>query len=235
MASETTAPAVGVEDVAGVRSRISWGAILGGAVVAVAVYLVLTFLFTAIGLSLTEAGVRDRTALGGAAAAALVTVFASLFVGGWVTAQLTAGETQREAMIYGVLTWAVVTGFFLMAVGAGVRGGYFVVVSGTLAAQNNGAIQQQGVEQNLRALGVRQETIDAVKTQADPERLKAQANDPAVQEQAKDALVAASWIAFAGTLLSVASAVGGAVVGSGPEFRLFPVMANRRTDIILAR
>ncbi|MBX9626776.1 MAG: hypothetical protein K2X82_23445 [Gemmataceae bacterium] len=228
MASDnTTAPAVGVEDVAGVRSRISWGAILGGAVVAVAVYLVLTFLFTAIGLSLTEAGIRSKAALGGAAAAALVTVFVALFVGGWVTAQLTAGETQREAMIYGVLTWAVVTGFFLMAVGAGVRGGYFAVVSGTLVAQNGGAFDQAGVEANLRAIGVKQETIDAVKTQV---------NNPASQEQAQDALVAASWIAFAGTLLSVASAVGGAVVGSGPEFRLFPVMAaGRRQEIIIAR
>jgi hypothetical protein len=225
MASENAQP-VGVEDVAGVRSRISWGAILGGAVVAVAVYLVLTFLFAAIGMSLTEAGVRDRTALGAAAACALVTVFLSLFVGGWVTAQLTAGETQREAMIYGVLTWAVVTGFFLMAVGAGVRGGYFAVVSGTLVAQNSGAFDQQGVEANLRALGVNQQTIDAVRTQM---------NDPTNQEQARDALLAASWIAFAGTLLSVASAVGGAVVGSGPEFRLFPVVAGRRTDIILAR
>ncbi|MBX9585517.1 MAG: hypothetical protein K2X87_34860 [Gemmataceae bacterium] len=226
MASDNAQP-VGVEDLAGVRSRISWGAILGGAVVAVAVYLVLTFLFAAIGMSMTEAGIRSKVALGSAAAAALVTVFVSLFVGGWVTAQLTAGETQREAMIYGVLTWAVVTGFFLMAVGAGVRGGYFAVVSGTLVAQNSGAFDQQGVEANLRSLGVKQETIDAV---------KAQANNPVAQEQAQDALTAASWIAFAGTLLSIASAVGGAVVGSGPEFRLFPAaVATRRTGVILAR
>ena len=225
MASDSTV-SVGVEDVAGVRSRVSWGAILGGAVVAVAVYLVLTFLCTAVGLSLSEAGMRDRTALGGAAAAALVTVFLALFVGGWVTAQLTAGETQRESMIYGVLTWAVVTGFFLMAVGAGVRGGYFAVVSGTLVAQNGGALDQAGVEANLRSIGVKQETIDAVRSQM---------NNPATQDQAKEALVAASWIAFAGTLLSIASAVGGAVVGSGPEFRLFPVVAGRRSDLILAR
>ena len=45
---------VKMEDVAGVRSRISWPAIVAGAVVAVAVNLVLTLFFAALGLTVAE-------------------------------------------------------------------------------------------------------------------------------------------------------------------------------------
>ncbi len=53
----TGAEPVRVEDIAGVRSRISWQAVLAGAITA--------------------------------------------FIGGWVTARLTASETEREAILYG--------------------------------------------------------------------------------------------------------------------------------------
>src|SRR5262249_32415419 len=45
-------------DLLGVKSRVSWSAIFGGALIALSCYLVLTLLFAAIGISLTEAGVR---------------------------------------------------------------------------------------------------------------------------------------------------------------------------------
>ena len=55
----TTEP-LRIEDVAGVRSRISWPAIVAGAVLAVATNLVLTLFFAALGLTLGEAHVRDN-------------------------------------------------------------------------------------------------------------------------------------------------------------------------------
>jgi hypothetical protein len=51
----------GVEDILPVRSRISWGAIFAGAVIALAIYLVLTVLGAAVGLSLTNTTVRGST------------------------------------------------------------------------------------------------------------------------------------------------------------------------------
>jgi hypothetical protein len=104
MANENTQP-VHYEDIAGVRSRVSWGAILGGAVIANATSLLLTFFFVAVGFSLSDSDIRGNTIGIAAVIAAVVTVVISLFLGGWVTTQLTAGETHREAVIYGVLTW----------------------------------------------------------------------------------------------------------------------------------
>ena len=69
MASETQP--VQVEDVAGVRSRISWGAILGGTVLALACSLVLTFFFAAVGLSVRETDIRSDAIGTGAIVAAI--------------------------------------------------------------------------------------------------------------------------------------------------------------------
>src|SRR3954462_1698438 len=90
------ADAVHLSDVAGVRSRVSWGALLGGAVIAVAAALVFTALFAAIGVSLRETDLRGETIGIAGIIAAIATLAGSLFLGGWVTSQLTAGETRQE-------------------------------------------------------------------------------------------------------------------------------------------
>ena len=121
---------VRIEDVAGVRSRITWSAVVAGAILAFVINIVLTLFFASIGVSLTEAGVRANAVGWSALVAILLSIIVSLFFGGWVAAQLTAGETQREAVIYGLLTWATVVFFSMMLVGMGMRGGYFALVGG---------------------------------------------------------------------------------------------------------
>ncbi|MBN9522010.1 hypothetical protein J0H58_26425 [bacterium] len=228
--------AVHLEDVAGVRSRVSWGALLGGAVFALAAALVFTFLFAAIGVSLRETDLRGETIGIAGIVAAIATLAASLFLGGWVTSQLTAGETRQEAVIYGVLTWATVTAVSLMMVGMGVRAGYFALVGGTLVAQNNQTIQQRSWEDMARDAGVSQASIDAAKANLDPARARAAAADPATRERAGQAAVAASWGALVALLVSIGAAVGGAVAGSGPQFRLFHTATDvRRPEIIVAQ
>jgi hypothetical protein len=226
---------VRLEDVAGVRSRVCWGALLGGAVVAVATALVFTFLFAAIGISLRDADVRGQTIGIAGIIAAVATLAASLFLGGWVTSQLTAGETRQEAVIYGVLTWATVTAFSLVMVGMGVRAGYFALAGGALVAQNSPAVQQQSWEDLARQAGVSQASIDAARVGLDPNRARAAAADPATRERAENAAVATSWGALVALVVSIGAAVGGSVTGAGPAFRLFPSGAAHRTEIIVAR
>ena len=226
---------VHIEDVAGVRSRICWGAVLGGTVIALASSLVLTFFFAAVGLSLKDADIRADAAGIGALVAAVVTIVASLFLGGWITTQLTVGETRREAVIAGVLTWAAVTAVSLGMVGMGVRAGYFAVVGGTLVTQNSPTVQQRSWEDMAKSAGVSQDKIDAARQGVNPDRVRAEANDPANQQRAANAAVTAAWVGFIGTLLSIGAAIGGAVAGSGPAFRLFPMTAGRRQEIIIAR
>ena len=74
------------EDLVPVRSRVSWGAIFAGAVLALAVYLILTLLGGAIGLTVSDNVRTDTLKTGGAIWAILATAIA-LFVGGWVTTQ----------------------------------------------------------------------------------------------------------------------------------------------------
>lgn len=207
-----------MEDVAGVRSRLSWPAILAGAVVAIATNLVLTLFFGAIGLTVAEAGVRANAIGIGALVAALLSIIVSLFVGGWVSTQLTAGENERESVLYGILTWALVVGFSLALVGMGARAGYFALVGGSMVAAQTPAAQDW--EQSARNAGVSQERIDALKNSMDPNRAREAANDPATREKAEQAAVAASWSALVGVMLSMAAAIGGAMAGRGVSFRL---------------
>ena len=96
-------------DLLGVKSRVSWGAILAGSVVALAVYFVFTLLFGALGITLTGTNM-DRDSIGtGVLIAMLLSIIVALFLGGWVSSQLTAGENRQEAVLYGLLTWATVT------------------------------------------------------------------------------------------------------------------------------
>jgi ABC-type transport system involved in multi-copper enzyme maturation permease subunit len=94
---------VQTQDLVPVRSRISWSAILGGAVVAMAIYLLLG----ALGLTLTDRVGSQELGMG-AAVWAVATLLVSLFVGGFVTSQCTVGESKTESTIYGVIVWGVV-------------------------------------------------------------------------------------------------------------------------------
>lgn len=213
------------EDTMPLSSRISWGAVLGGSVIALAMYMVLTLLFAGIGLSLTDTGVRTGTVAIAAVIAGVITMVASLFVGGWVTTQLTVGETRQEAVIHGVLTWAVVTALSLYLVTSGVRAGYNALMGATFAMSN--AVQTSGSwEEAARAAGVPQERINDLRQNTSPEAIQQQAQNPENQERARDAAMVATWATLAGTLLSIGAAVWGAVAGCGPRFRLFPVVVR---------
>lgn len=228
--SHTTTPAPAhdyMPDLVGVKSRVSWGAIAAGSAIALAASIVLALLFAAVGVTLTEAGVRGSAIGYGALVAALLTIALSLFLGGWIASQLTTGENQREAAIYGILTWATVTAVTLVLAGMGVRAGYFAVIGGTVVTQNNERIPAW--EESARQAGVPQQQIDQARAAVDPARVRAEVNDPANQEQAREAAIYAAWVALVGTMLSMAAAVGGALVGAGPHFRLFRVATVRDT------
>ena len=234
----TGAEPVRVEDIAGVRSRITWQAVVAGAFTALTANLVFTMFFAALGLTLTEAGVRANAVGTGALVAVLLSVIVALFIGGWVTVQLTAGETERESILYGIMTWAAVVILSVLLVGTGVRAGYFALVGGAMVVQTSPDVQNAANwEQAARTAGVSQERIDAAKASIDPNRARQAANDPVAQERAQEAAVAASWAALVGVLLSMAASIGGAMTGRGPSFRLFPTarvepVAVRRELII---
>lgn len=90
--------------------RISWGAILAGAVVALAIGLMLNVLGTAIGATLVDATARDTpdaSSFGiGAGIWLLVSNLIGLGVGGYVAARLSGTASGTDATLHGMAMWA---------------------------------------------------------------------------------------------------------------------------------
>jgi hypothetical protein len=209
---------VKAQDLLPVLSRISWGAVIAGAVVALAIYFVLTLFAAAIGLSLQDR-VRPENLGTGAAIAAVVTTIVALFLGGWVTTQLAVGENTREAIIYGLTVWGVLFGMLIWLMASGVQAGFNAMIgmSNAVAAASN-----TNWEEAARRAGVPQDQIDSWRQKArdTATTVRETANDPATREAAAAGATRATWWALVGTLLSMAAAIGGAVLGAGPHFRL---------------
>jgi hypothetical protein len=195
-------PAVQAEDLVPVRSRVSWGAILAGAMVALAVFYLLSLLGAAIGISMTGTNWEERLGIG-AVVWATVTVLIALFLGGWVASQLAVGENKIEAAIYGVILWGTVFTVLLGLSLSSVRLGFTGIV-------------QLGSNPHLTGEAQRQMTARSATPDRMANRAESAIRDAATSEQASQA----AWWAFGGILLSMIAAVGGAVAGSGPTLVL---------------
>jgi hypothetical protein len=114
---------VQAEDLVSVGSRISWGAIFAGSVLALGMYMLLSVLGGAVGLTL-----RDRVTEDNLKASVIVWTIiiacVSLFTGGVVTSCFTVGENKIEAVIYGILMWALTFAIVIALSAGGVHTGY---------------------------------------------------------------------------------------------------------------
>lgn len=216
-----TNEAVKAEDVVAVHSRITWGPILAGAVLAMGSYLLLTLLGTALGLSI-HGRVNDRSlAIGAVVWAILVTAW-SLFIGGFVASQFTTGENKMEGTVYGFLVWAVVLGTIVLLVAAGLRAGFGAMygvanTAGTMAANSN-----SNWEDVARRNGATDADIERTRASManSPESVRNAINDPATRQAVEETSTRAAWYTVLGTVLSMAAAGLGGYLGSGPTFRL---------------
>lgn len=227
MADHTTLHA---EDLVPVRSRVSWGAIFAGAVMALAVYLVLTLLGGAIGLTISD-NVQSTNLKTGAAIWAVLSTAVALFVGGWVTSMCTVGENKIEAVVHGVIMWGVVLAMMLSLMATGVRAGFNAMVGmanvGSTAARTTST---EDWETAARRAGIPQTTINEWRQKASdaPADIRRATEDPANQQAAREAATQVTWWTLLGTLLSMAAAVAGALVGAGPTFRLLAFDSTSR-------
>jgi Protein of unknown function (DUF2795) len=94
-------------------SRISWGAVIAGAVVAAATMLLLSFLGVAIGagaLRLTDTGATDLRGYGlGAGIWTAVNLILAMLFGGYVAARLSGTHSHLDGELHGITVWAVAT------------------------------------------------------------------------------------------------------------------------------
>jgi hypothetical protein len=227
MANDDT---IRAEDVLPVRSRISWGAIFAGAMVALALYFLLTLLGAALGFTVGDR-VRPQTLGTAAAVWAIVVTMLSLFVGGYVTSQCSVGENRFEAALYGVILWGVLFSMLLWLMASGVRAGFNAMVGMAHATQVvTGDPAGRGWEEAVRRAGFSQDQIDQLKkNMPSTDQVRRTAEDPENQQAAAEAATRVTWWAFLGTLMSMLASVLGSYFGAGPTFRLVasPYVRNR--------
>ena len=207
-----TASAVEADNGLSVGYRISWGAVLAGAVIALAVYFLLSILGAAVGLSvrghINSAALRD-TAIGWS----IVTWCAALFLGGVVTSALTLGENKIEAIVYGAVMWGVVVATILLMGGIGLRTGIVALTDITHSGSHSSWASL------ARDEGVPQEQIDSWQKKLG----EGKGGGSVDREDLEAAAPRITWFAFAGTWASMLAAAAGAWLGAGPWLRVYVV------------
>jgi hypothetical protein len=88
-----------------------WGAVVAGALVALAAYLVLSMLGLGFGLGAVDVGSQAEA---GTITAAIgfwwsLSALVAFFLGGWVAGRIAGGPFAPEGIFLGVMVWAVVT------------------------------------------------------------------------------------------------------------------------------
>lgn len=94
------------------RRKVSWGAIFAGGFVAVATMILLGFLGAAIGFWSVEPGGEKDTISGMATTTAiylLISQLVALFAGGYVASRMSAAWGRQNAIMHGVVVWALAT------------------------------------------------------------------------------------------------------------------------------
>lgn len=218
-----------ISDIASVGSRVSWPAVLAGTVVALAVYVTLMALATAIGITAREqvADAPQRSVII-AALFAVVSLLAALFLGGMVASWTTAGETKSESIIYGVLVWGTL--FALMTFTGANMAGNAAIATGLFANANEGAQNNWNLtDEQLQKTGLNEEQQQGLRKEFNLDRALNSLNLNEEQKQRVHSALAEgrdvdpavpAWIGFGAMLLSIFAAIAGAVVAAGPELVL---------------
>jgi hypothetical protein len=144
----------------GNRSRISWGAVIAGAIVTAATSLLLSLLGAAFGAGsvadLQAAAHGEANGAGtGMAIWAIIDLFLSMLFGGYVASRLSGTHSHLDGELHGVTMWALAT---LL----GVLG-----FAGAIA----GAISGMGFNPAPAIMGPESQSIQAAAPEANPQRL----------------------------------------------------------------
>ena len=128
-----------------IHRRISWGAIIGGVILVVAVQLLLSLLGAGIGLDTvnTNAGTTpNASSLGiGAGAWWIITSIIALAFGGYASAWLAGIELRWDGLLHGLITWGIatfLTVWLLSSAIGGIIGGGASALGGLASAAGSG-------------------------------------------------------------------------------------------------
>ena len=188
-----------------VTKRISWGAIIGGTIIALVTQITLSLLGIGIGASTihVQSGQTGSSLGSGSAVWLVLTILISLFAGGYVAGRLAGFPTKQEGMLHGLITFGLVTllslYFLTTALGAIIGGagaalGSILNVAGqgiaSAAPKVADAAQQKLGEQGIDLSNLQAQADELLrqtgKPQLQPENLQSQAKNAANQNTAQN-------------------------------------------------
>ncbi|MCY7390495.1 MAG: hypothetical protein LH647_03040 [Leptolyngbyaceae cyanobacterium CAN_BIN12] len=129
------------------HDRVRWGPIFAGLVIALASQLVLSALGAAIGLTGIAGSDAPRSNAVGVGTAvgiwSIISLFISLFIGGWVTTRSCGAMNKNTALLNGAILWATTLAISAWLLSSGVSGAFGVAASN--AGEIINQVQQGGV------------------------------------------------------------------------------------------
>jgi hypothetical protein len=225
----------------GLTRRVSWGAVFAGAVMVLAVQLVLNLLGLGIGFGTVDlaqsGGTPSVGSLGlGAGLWWGITYLIALVIGGYVAARLAANLVGFDGMLHGLLTWSVgllVTVYLLSTAVGSVIGGAFSAVGSTLTAA--GQTVKETAPQLAQAAGITPDLVQqrakdllgAQPTSLDPKAMNA--------EQAQQEIAANLPKLVTGDDQSKQAAHQRIVAIIAGQANISPAEANQRLDRLQAQ
>lgn len=216
---------------AGGLRRISWGAVLAGAAMVIAVHVMLSLLGFGIGMSTIDPAAGDTpqaSSIGiGAGVWWLVSNLIALVIGGYVAARLSGIPVRGDGIIHGVLTWAVtmLITLYLLTTGVGsIIGGAFTVVGNTLSGV--GQTVAEAAPELADATGISPEQIQEQAEQL----LRPEQPGALSPEQARSELVDTVRQMMTGSEQEAAQAQERAATIIAQQAGISPEQANQRLD-----
>jgi hypothetical protein len=211
--------------------RISWGAVIAGAIIVIAIQVTLSVLGVGIGLSTVDPAAGDSpqgTSMGiGAGIWWVISNLIGLVIGGYVAARLSGAPARGDGIIHGVLVWAVtllITMYLLTTSVGSIVGGAFNVVGSTISGVGQSVAQV--VPQAAEAAGISPQQI---RQQAE-ELLRPEQPGALSAEQARSELVAALRQIATGTEQEAAEARDRAASIIAEQAGISPEQASQRLD-----
>lgn len=195
--------------------RVHWGAIIAGLVVAISSQLLLSAIGAAMGFgNIADSGAprSDSDNVAGAVGIwTIISLFISLFIGGWITARSFGSVNRSTAALNGAILWATTVAISAWLLASGVSGAF------GLAAANADKIANQAQQNGITLPDVRNTNPSGTPNSGTPNSgtpspiptLSAQQTREVASNSSK-----ASWGFTFGSLLGLAAAMAGASVGA---------------------
>jgi hypothetical protein len=186
--------------------RIHWGPILAGLVVTISTQLLLSALGSAVGFTTIANSGAPRSDAGDVATGvgiwSIISLFISLFIGGWVTSRACHYINRSTAVLNGAILWATALALGAWLLASGVSGTFGVAASNAGSVANQ--VQQSGVP------------IPGTTTTPGTTGTTPNVTPPTAQQtrQISDAGAKAGWGFTIGSLLGLAAATLGASTGA---------------------